>query len=285
MWNLFSDLKNMGFGQIEDGNLFEKEEESKKKESPKKEVVELVEYDFLFDKNYECPVCNKTFISKTVRSRKAKLLNTDTDLRPIYERIEPLKYNVVACPHCGYAALPRVFEHITSAQKKLILEKVTSSFTGLQSSESDIYTYAEAEERYKLALISAVAAKMRNSERAYLCLKLGWMYRAQKNELMQLSSDNSKEIAELEEKELSCIKMAYDGLQISYTKEVPPICGMDINTVGYLLADLARQCKDYPNSLRYAQDLITSNTVNERVKERARMVKEMVNEEKKQQAE
>lgn len=282
MWNLFSDLKKMGYGKIEESEFFDKEDEAKKKETKEKVVVELVESDFLFDKKYECPVCSKNFVSKTVRSRKAKLIETDTDLRPIYEHIEPLKYSIVACPHCGYAALPRLFEHITSVQKKLIREKVSAEFKGLQSTGSDIYSYGEAEERYKLALVNAMVAKMRNSERAYLCLKLAWLYRSQRNELLTMDGDNAGLIAELEEKEKYCIQMAYEGFQISYTKEVPPICGMDIDTVAYLLADLARQCKDYASSLKYAQNLIMSQTVNERVKERARTIKDMVNKEKKQ---
>ena len=74
------------------------------------------EADKLFDKKYTCPICEHNFTSKTVRSGKARMVRTDMDLRNVYDGIEPLKYDVILCPKCGYAALARFFPNVTSIQ-------------------------------------------------------------------------------------------------------------------------------------------------------------------------
>ena len=72
------------------------------------------EADKLFDKKYTCPVCENNFTSKTVRSGKARMVRTDMDLRNVYDGIEPLKYDVILCPKCGYAALSRFFPNVSN---------------------------------------------------------------------------------------------------------------------------------------------------------------------------
>ena len=86
------------------------------------------EADKLFDKKYTCPICENNFTSKTVRSGKARMVRTDMDLRNVYEGIEPLKYDVILCPKCGYAALARFFPNVSSIQQKYISEKITPNF-------------------------------------------------------------------------------------------------------------------------------------------------------------
>ena len=48
------------------------------------------EQDYLFDKTYTCPVCEKSFKSKTVKSGKARMIGTDQDLRPTFEGVDSL---------------------------------------------------------------------------------------------------------------------------------------------------------------------------------------------------
>lgn len=276
MWNIFSDLKNLGFDKLSDQELYDSMEDGKKKGEEAQAAVEHLEEDYLFDKTYECPICNKKFISKTVRTRKAKLVDSDMDLKPNYDNFEPLKYDVIACDGCGYASLTRSFDHLAPVQKKLIREQVVPNFKGLHSRGLSVYSFEEAEERYKMALINAMAMKSKNSERAYICLKLGWLYRSERKRIAGDKNTSKELIAELTEKEQSCIKLAYEGFQISYSNESVPICGMDTTTISYLLADLARQCGDYKNAIRYVGFILTSRDVSERVKERARTEKDLI---------
>lgn len=278
MWNLFTDLKNMGVKGLNENMLFDMEKENTNNDHDIKQQKALnvhIEGEFLFDKKYQCPVCGKDFTSKSVKTGKARLINSDSDLKPNYTGIEPLKYDVIVCCHCGYASLVRNFGHITAVQSKLVKENISVNFKGIKKSGESYYTFEEAEERYKLALANAIVMKIKNSERAYLCLKLGWLYRYEGKQEKEKGGHLSV-INDLKEKEISCIKMAYEGFTISYTKELPPICGMDSNVLAYLLSDLARQCKDYENAMKYVGTVLTSRVANERIKSRAREEKELL---------
>lgn len=276
MWNIFSDLKNLGFDKLSNGELYDSPDEGKKKQEETYVAVEHPEEDYLFDKTYECPICNAKFLSKTVRARKAKLIDTDNDLKPNYDNFEPLKYDVIACTECGYAALGHSFGHMSPTQRKLVRELVVPNFKGLHSQGGTVYSFEEAEERYKMALVTAMSIKAKNSERAYICLRLGWLYRSERKKIANDKNRTEEQIADLIEKEHSCIKLAYEGFRISYEKEPVPVCGMDIITLSYLLADLARQCGDYQNAAKYVSFILSSKSVPERIKERARTEKEMI---------
>jgi len=99
---LLSGLGALGLGNLENAVLYEKnEKKSKHKEKEKSEPVEIKEEDMLFDKSYACPVCDQEFKAKTIRAGKIRMLGTDLDLRPKYENIDMMKYETIACPHCG----------------------------------------------------------------------------------------------------------------------------------------------------------------------------------------
>ena len=122
-----------------------------------------------------------------MKTGKARLLGTDQDLRAKYEGIDAVKYDVILCPHCGYAALNRYFNNITKVYAKLIKENISSKVQ-LHTYDDDIYTYEEAIERYKLCLANAVVKRTHASEKAYICLKSGWLMRGY-HEYLEESGD------------------------------------------------------------------------------------------------
>ena len=65
--------------------------------------------EFLFDKSYECPICDHSFKAKTVRTGKVRTESTDMDLRPRFKQVDCLKYEPVLCPKCGYAAMAKEY--------------------------------------------------------------------------------------------------------------------------------------------------------------------------------
>ena len=69
----------------------------------------MSEADKVFKKSYKCPICDSNFKSLTVKQGKARMIDTDIDLKVNYRDIEPLKYDIILCPVCGYAALERYF--------------------------------------------------------------------------------------------------------------------------------------------------------------------------------
>lgn len=129
MAGLLSGLEKLGLKNLESMDLYEEEKKKEEQEEAGKQKVPVFnETDFLFDKTYECPVCDSKIKARTLKASKARLLRTDMDLRPVYEHIEPLKYDVIICPECGYAALSRYFGGLTSTQIKAVKETISNSY-------------------------------------------------------------------------------------------------------------------------------------------------------------
>ena len=254
MSGLLSGLSKFGLKNLEKKELYQ--EEKKKEEPPKdkKPAVQVMkEEDYLFDKSYECPVCYQKIKERTMRVGKAKLLKTDMDLRPVYENIEPLKYDVIVCQCCGYAVLSRYFMGLTPSQIKAVKDTISISFKPYEV-KKETYTYEEALERYKLCLASTIVKHGKASEKAYICLKAGWLLRSMREELDE----------ELE------------GFLNARQSENYPMCGMDEATVEFLIAMLAMEYEQFEVASKILPSIITSVTANNRMKDKAREAKDIL---------
>jgi uncharacterized protein (DUF2225 family) len=279
MANLFSGLEAFGLGKMSNMDVYASDEKAKKAEGQAEEKVEIVEADLLFDKSYTCPVCDKEFKSKTVKTGKVKLISADTDLRPKYQHVDSLKYDAVVCPHCGYSALNRFFNYMTSIQAKLIKEQISSSFKGISVAE-DFYSYDDAISRHKLALVNTIVKKSKISERAYTCLKTGWLIRGKAEALKaeDVAGEKKNEISQLQKEEAEFLLNAYEGFTDAFSKEMFPMCGMDENTMTYLVADLARRAGKTEEASRWISKVLIARDANERIKAKARELKDMLKE-------
>ena len=243
---LFSGLEKFGLGKLEKMDVFEEEKKRDAVEHPKQDQKpQIQEEDLLFDKSFTCPVCDEEFHSKMVRTGKVKLLSADSDLRPKYQMVDSLKYDALVCPHCGYAALSRFFKFMLPAQAKMIRE-------------------------------NAVVKKAKTSEKAYTCLKMAWLYRGKAENLPKDIKDYQTQIIELKKQELELLKNACEGFKSAYSKETFPMCGMDEITMMYLIADLCRRIGHFDESKRWISSVLTSRGANERIKNKARDLKDMV---------
>lgn len=281
---LFSGLEKMGLGKLNKLEVFEedtaKKGAKKGEESQQASKPKVTEEDLLFDKSYTCPICNNEFHSKMIRTGKVKLLSADTDLRPKYQLVDSLKYDALVCPSCGYAALSRFFKFMMPAQAKLIRENITKNFSGLPQT-GGTYTYDDAILRHKLALANAIVKKAKNSEKAYTCLKMAWLFRGKRETLPKETKDYDKVVADLKKEEDDLLGKAYEGFMTAFSRESFPMCGMDEMTVTFLVAELARRTGKYEESGRWISKVLTSRSANERIKNKARDIKELLNEDKK----
>ncbi len=277
---LLSGLADLGLGNLENIDIYE---EPEKKDNTVKAAVEekgteIQEKDLIYDKSFECPVCSHKFTSKITKTGKARLLGTDRDLRPIHEGVDVQKYDVILCPKCGYAALMRYFPHMTSVQAKMIREQISKN-VHLHEYKDETYSYPEALERYKLALVNAVVKRAKNSEKAYICLKMGWLLRGYAESLKAEDKTSAEELKELYAQEENDILNAYKGFAEALKTESLPLCGMDETTVDYLMAALGIRFKEYENASRLVAKIITSPSANTRTKDKARELKEELLEE------
>ena len=271
---VLSGLGNLGLGGLEGMDIFEEEAVKKDDKTAAVEPPKVQEKDLIYDKTFHCPVCDKDFSAKIMKSGKAKLIGTDNDLRARYEGIDPVKYDVELCPICGYAALGRYFPNLSPTQVKLIREKVSMN-VHVNTYTGDTYSYEQAMERYKLALVCAVVKHAKASEKAYICLKSGWLVRGYRESLLESGGDE-KLIAGLAKQEDEYLQNAYKGFVEARQSEGFPMCGMDEITVDYLLAVLSVRFKKFDVASRLVASILTSTSANSRMKDKARELKDEI---------
>lgn len=273
---LFSGLEAFGF-KIKDIEIYDKPKEKDNTEAAEEKTAKEIVYneaDYLFYKTYKCPVCDKKIKSLTVKSGKLRPVGHEDDLRPLYKELDPIKYEPVVCSGCGYASLAQYFDHMMPFQARRLRAEVECSFQGFDTEEKEIYSYDDAIIRYKMVLYCDVIGNVKNSRKAYTCLKMAWAIRGKlENEGKLLSEEDKKR---LEEDELECIKNAYEGYQIALSTETFPISGMDEMTVSYLVAELAFRLADYREALQLLSRIICNNHVPSRIKNKAIDLKEKI---------
>ena len=278
MSGLLSGLEQFGLSNLESMNLYEdpkKDEKTAVGPDGKTVPAKVQEQDFLFDKAIKCPICDTDFKVRTVKIGKAKLAGSDMDLRPRYEQIDLLKYDIIMCPRCGYAALSRFFKFVTSPQAKNIKEKISATFKPQQDTR-EIYTYDDALERYKLTLANAIVKQTKPSEKAYICLKTAWLLRGKAEHLDPSQPDYEAQKKQCEEEENEFLRNALEGFLAARQTEPFPMCGMDEPTVDYVIAVTAMRFEQYDLSSRLITGILQSNAANPRMKDKARDVKEML---------
>ena len=280
---IFGGLKNLGLGNMEGMDLYEEPKKEQEKQKPAAAAApKIQEKDLIYDRSFVCPVCDSPFTAKIMKSNKARLLRTDQDLRARYDGIDAVKYDVVMCPVCAYAAIIRFFPSVTSSQAKLIREKISQNVV-LTKYDEEIYSYEQAMERYKLALVNAVVKRAKAGEKAYICLKSAWVLRGYR-ESLQESGDYDRNLTDqLERQEEEFLENAYKGFSEARQSEMLPICGMNGITVDYLVAVLAMRFKDYNVAIKLLSVVITSSGTSPRIKDRARDMKDQIQRELKKQ--
>lgn len=278
MAGLLSGLAGLGLDNLENVDIFgEEKKEEQKVTAAAKEVPKVEEKDLIYDKTFKCPVCDMNFSTKIVKTGKAKLLGTDWDLRPRYEGIHTMKYDVLLCSNCGYAALSRFFASATPGQAKLIKENISNNVK-LTHYEGETYSYEQALERFKLCLANAVVKRAKTSEKSYICLRTAWLLRG-----YQETEEGKAKAEELKAEEENYLLNAYNGFIEARQSEPFPICGMDEVTLDYLLAELATHFKKYDVAGKLVQNILASPSANTRMKDRARDLKDRILAEMKKQ--
>ncbi|MDR1700293.1 MAG: DUF2225 domain-containing protein [Lachnoclostridium sp.] len=276
MEGLLGGLEEFGLKNTDNIKIFEDANSDGKGENDKVDKKkEFVEEDFLFDKTFECPVCDFEFKSKMIRTGKVKLLAVDLDLRPRYQGVDCLKYDAIMCPRCGYTALSRYFSFVMAKQVKAIKTEISQTFTNPEP-EMTTYSYDTAISRHKLALLNAVVKNAKCSEKAYICLKLSWLLRGKQEELLQVKKQDDEEVKKLKEEELKATAKSHEGFTAAFSTEIFPMCGMDQYTVMFLVAVMSFRLGKKEETMRWISEIMIAKDAQPRIKDKARDLKELV---------
>lgn len=139
------------------------------------EMKHLNKPEPVYQSEVKCPACEKDFEITKVRSRSIRALKYDTDFCPYYEGENPLFYEAVVCPHCGFASHITDLGDLNRIEKQKIREFISKrwkprSFSGRR-------TWDNALEAFKLVLLNLNMREAPQSEIAKICIRIAWLYR------------------------------------------------------------------------------------------------------------
>ncbi len=263
MENLFKGLECFGFKNIENVNLYENKNSSiDEKNSTDSEQKEVSPDQFLYYKTYTCPICEYQFSERAVRRSKLKLVSSDFDLKPNYYPVDPIVYDVIICKRCGYTALSSFFGKIWGKPADYIRQIITPEYKS--KDYPFVLSIDDGIERNKLALYNAFIKKAKNGEKAYICMRLGWLYRDKGDK----------------ENEKMFLKASCDGFIKAYSTESEPVSGLGEHTMAYIIACFLKISGNESEALKWLSQLIVSKSVPERVKQRSLDLKQLIQKER-----
>jgi len=131
---------------------------------------------FLFNSEVFCPVCEKKFSVKMVRSSKLRLDKIDNDQRQHFFDFEPLWYAVWICPHCYYTNFNFAFKQINQGFKKHIIELGQKLKSKVKIDFNSPITIDEVFTRYYMLLQTINLGKVDPGAAAKAWLRISWLY-------------------------------------------------------------------------------------------------------------
>ncbi len=270
-------LDAFGLGGLKNIETLYAEDEKKAQEETAEAVKKKSEQDFLMDKDFECPVCQRKFKQRVARTT-LKCVKHDLDLRPVFDGIDATKYDVIFCTECGYAVLTRFYAPLAPTHRKLLTENIRKAFKPQPNVVKPLISYEEAVPRFKMALANAVVKQAKSSEKAYICLKTAWLYRGM-GEKLEAEGGSAAEIEGAKKAERECLVSAAEGLIKARATETAPYAGMNATTLDYLIAAIYLETDtNLKDGARLLQEIITSRTATSQNKEKARELLEMIKE-------
>lgn len=194
----------------------------------------LVEISPFYEKKMHCLLCKEHFPTTKIRSRQVRVIDHDSDFRPIYidKEINPIFYNVAVCPQCGFAFTDDFAPYFAPGTKEMIAKNITAKWHS--RSFGGERTKKQAVEAYKLAYLSANFKKEKHLTMAGMMLRIAWIYREDENlpkEMRYLKISRDLYIQAFSEGD-------YIGTQMSETR------------VQYLIAELSWRIHDRAEAIR-----------------------------------
>jgi uncharacterized protein (DUF2225 family) len=238
------------------------------------EIIENEE-EYIFDKTFECPLCGKSFKMKKMRINKDRVISQDTDLRNVYSKVDHYKYGALVCARCGYAALDDMFKPLAKSRKDMVVNGISVDFEGLDLPNGP-YSYDDAIRIHEHINKCNDVREAKASEKAFSYLRMAWLLRG-KNEC----TESPKAKAGLQAKEDEYITKAQEAFVEAIGNETFPMCGLDEQTVNYILADLSRKLHKFNDAFQLISRIVVSNAAPSRLKDKARDLRDIMEEDKK----
>jgi len=195
----------------------------------------------LYQVEMNCPICKVTFSTTRVRMSRCIVKKRDTDFCVYYKEENPIFYQSVVCPQCGYAAIKEDFSNVDPPE----VEKIFSN-VGRKWKQRDLggkRSLENALEAYKLVLYcNQLKSKVSHLSTASLCMRLAWLNRYR---------EKVKEEEHFMAHALEQYKKAYQMEKLTGN--------MDEMTLVYLIGELNRRLRYYDEAITWFSKAVSHN--------------------------
>lgn len=195
--------------------------------------------EYLFEKQIPCPVCEKEFPVRMIRSSKLKMKSVAPDLRQYYEDFDPLWYMVWCCPNCGYANFYYQFKQVNELMKKSILNESKKEDAFAQINFSNPRKISEVFKAFHLCYRTITLGKTGSENLAKLWLRLSWLYHDVGDEELYIKAS---------QKSLECYLDTYLHTRSTSTEQDSRLC--------LLLGELNFRLYNYEEALKFYRKAI-----------------------------
>lgn len=206
-----------------------------------------------YTKRYTCAFCGAKFPSLVVKSKNVRLLRTDSDFCPYYRAENPLFYEVVVCPRCGYAFNQEMPKKLSDRERSVLAQRLPEirrplKFDGVRNLPLAVAAFHAA-----IACLEAIGGKRLLLGKLYL--KIAWLYRTSGNEA----------------EERGYLEKALWYFDEAYRTEHSPDPALELNLL-YLLGDLSMRLGLDDAAARWLSKILThpKRSVNPGIISRAR---------------
>lgn len=193
----------------------------------------------LYQTKMKCSVCGMEFRTTRVKTSRSIVESRDADFCLHYKFENPMLYEAVVCPMCGYSSIYNSFGSIDEEDVKRVFEGV-----GRKWKQRDLggkRTLDDALDAYKLVLLcSQLKRDKKPGTFAQICLRLAWINR--------LKGDGTEEERFL--------KYALGHYREAYQHE-RSMDKSDEITVIYLIGELSRRLGHYKEAIKWFSQVVS----------------------------
>lgn len=186
---------------------------------------------YLYAKDFHCPLCEKNFSSLRVRTSLLTKIRDDTDFCTYYKDINPIYYEIIVCPFCGYSSPHDIFQDLNDEKREILEKKVYSSWREKDYTEKRDLN--DAIDTFRLALYCGQYRNLTWGVMATLSLRLAWLYRFKEDR----------------RREEHFLQYAKDGFEKAYLYEKLPIGVLKEDALLYLLGEISLRLKKYDEAV------------------------------------
>ncbi|MDP4127316.1 MAG: DUF2225 domain-containing protein [Bacillota bacterium] len=200
-----------------------------------------------YEKKMACIFCSKPFTTLKVRSRFAIPYQIDSDFCPNYREgnYNPHFYFINVCPECGFAFSEEFSDQFPLGVREIINTKITKQWT--KRNFGEVRDIQQAQESYKLAILAGSLKNEKNAILAGLCLRLAWLYRAEK----------------MSEQESRFLGLALNSYEESFVHSDFVGTSMSELNILYMIGELSRRLGQYQKAISYFSKIIQHKDTND----------------------